>query len=95
MQDYRKTKLYKAIDEVLHYLWDPIGISIVPQARDEYYIYSARVYKMITENADEKSIANYLYEVQKERMGLESKVEDCQLIVDIIIDWKTYLETKD
>ncbi len=26
---------YRAIDEVLHYIWDPIGISDAPEARDE------------------------------------------------------------
>ena len=62
MEDYKTTKLYKAIDEVIHYLWDPIGVADVPEARDEYYTYSSYVYKLVTEGADEKAIADYFYE---------------------------------
>jgi hypothetical protein len=29
-------ELMIAIDEVVHYLWDPIGIAWLPEARDEY-----------------------------------------------------------
>jgi hypothetical protein len=32
-------ELYRRIDEVVHYLWDPIGVSDVPEARDEYHSY--------------------------------------------------------
>lgn len=29
--------LYRAVDEVLHYVWDLIGASAFPQARNEYH----------------------------------------------------------
>ena len=32
-------ELYRRVDEVLHYLWDPIGVAGIPEARDEYYGY--------------------------------------------------------
>lgn len=36
--------LYSKIDEVIHYLWDPIGISYVPEARNEYYSYLPEIF---------------------------------------------------
>lgn len=29
--------LYRAVDEVLHFIWDPIGVRGFPEARDEYH----------------------------------------------------------
>ena len=41
--DAKQKALYRAIGEILHYVWDPIGIAGVPQARDEYDSYVAQV----------------------------------------------------
>ena len=35
----KDAELYRRLDEVAHYIWDPIGISNVPDARDEYRAY--------------------------------------------------------
>jgi hypothetical protein len=32
-------ELYKRVNEVLHYVWDPIGVAYSPAARDEYQRY--------------------------------------------------------
>ena len=40
-------ELYRATDEVLHYLWDPMGIAGAPGARDDYYTYLPKVYQQI------------------------------------------------
>lgn len=52
--------LYRAVDEVLHYIWDPIGVSGVPEARDEYQGYLPQVFKLVRERQSEETIANYL-----------------------------------
>ena len=36
-------ELHRRTDEVLHYIWDPIGVSGVPTARDEYSGYVPRL----------------------------------------------------
>jgi hypothetical protein len=36
-----QNELYKRVDEVLHYVWDSIGVAGEPHARDEYYFLSA------------------------------------------------------
>lgn len=62
--------LYSAVDEVLHYIWDPIGVSGVPQARDEYHGYLPHVFSLVRNGANDEIIAVYLGELVRERMGL-------------------------
>ena len=91
----RDVELYQRVDEVLHYIWDPIGVSDMPAARDEYYSYLPTVFSLITqdENNDEK-IAAYLVHVATERMGLHETKEHALEIVSILQDWKTTIDKK-
>ena len=65
-------ELYRAVDEVLYYLWDPIGVSSIPEARDEYHGYLPHIFGMVHRGEDEAAIAAYLSEVIAERMGLSA-----------------------
>jgi hypothetical protein len=40
-------ELFKRVDEVLHYFWDPIGVKKVPQARDEYVGYVPKIFGLV------------------------------------------------
>jgi hypothetical protein len=64
--------------------WDPIGISDIPEAKDEYDAYADLVLGMlINENATAEEIANYLFNIATEHMALsdremgEAVREDC------------------
>ena len=41
-----EAKLYRHCDEILHYIWDPIGVAGRTGARDEYdsYLYTVSAY---------------------------------------------------
>lgn len=80
--------LYRAVDEVLHYLWDPIGVSGVPQARDEYHGYLPRVFGMLREGSSESQIAAHLTLITSERMGLSPRMEHDRQVARILLDWK-------
>jgi hypothetical protein len=54
----KELALYRAVDEVLHYVWDPIGVAGAPRARDEYFSYLPKVYGMVKAGSDPESIAN-------------------------------------
>jgi hypothetical protein len=43
----QELELYKRCDEVLHYLWDPIGVAGAPGARDEYRSYLPNVFALV------------------------------------------------
>ena len=82
-----KNELYKRIDEVTHYMWEPIGISGHPGARDEYYSYIPKILSLVKEDNSEVKIAEYLNYIQSDRMGLKSNIDRCKEIASIIIDW--------
>jgi len=88
-------ELYQRVDEVLHYIWDPIGVRDMPTARDEYYSYLPTVFSLLTrsDNNDEK-IAEYLVYVATDRMGLRETKEHALEIVAILQDWKRTLKEK-
>jgi len=65
--------LYRAEDEVLHYLWDPVGVASVPEARDEYHGYLPHVCGMLKSGSIEDELAGYLGGVATNRMGLASR----------------------
>ena len=77
-------KLYKNIDEILWNEWDPIGVNEVVEARDEYYAYLPEVFRLKNENADKEAIAQYLFKVETERMGMSGNIENCRRVADII-----------
>jgi hypothetical protein len=63
-------ELYRRTDEVLHYIWDPIGVAGVPEARDEYDSYLMHAFSLLTNNPKAGEIQNYLIKIEEENMGL-------------------------
>ena len=66
-------RVHYRVDEILHYVWDPIGVSGMPQARDEYDADVPTVVQMLFDGAHEEAVAHYLHGIVVERMGLASK----------------------
>lgn len=87
-------ELYRAIDEVLHYLWDPIGISSIPEARDEYHGYLPHVFGMVRSGKDEAAIAAYLSEVVTDRMGLSADQQHDQNVAQVLLAWRNAVARK-
>jgi hypothetical protein len=84
-------ELYKRIDEVLFYKWDPIGISDGDWARDEYQSYLPRVFAHAMESDSPEPIAKYLGVVSTESMGLSAAPEHDLNIAQMIIEIKNGL----
>ena len=85
-------KLYRVTDEVLHYLWDPIGVAGDPEARDEYNGYLGMVFRLVKEGSSESVIAQNLDEARTEKMGLQSDIRKCLRIASILIRWRQFIE---
>ncbi len=77
--------LYKRIDEILFFKWDPIGISDSDWSRDEYQMYLPVVFKLAMENTSFEPIANYLTYVTVERMELSPAKEHDSEIARLIM----------
>jgi len=66
-------ELYRRVDEVLHYLWDPIGVARAPEARDEYHRYLPHVFAMVQRDAPPEEITSYLLKIATDGMGLSGR----------------------
>ena len=65
--------LEAVVGEILHYIWDPLGVSGVPQARDEYDGYVGGVVSLLESGAGEQLICAYLTRIADENMGLPDR----------------------
>jgi hypothetical protein len=86
--------LYITVDEVLHYIWDPIGVAGVPQARDEYHGYLPQVFSLVRNGENEQVIADYLALTTTENMGLSMNLQHDLEVARILIDWKEAIDEK-
>ncbi|MBS3910005.1 MAG: hypothetical protein KGZ93_10365 [Actinobacteria bacterium] len=84
----KDSELYGRIDEVLHYIWDPIGISDEPWARDEYHTYLPEVFSLIKSNSSIDKIVDYLVRIEHERMGLTPNREHAKIVAEILVAWQ-------
>lgn len=90
----REEELYRRIDEVIHYVWDPIGISGMPMARDEYYSYLPKIFSMLQSGASADDITAHLEWIAVDRMGLQSNPKASSEVVSILQDWKETLDAQ-
>jgi hypothetical protein len=89
-----ESELGQRVDEVLHYVWDPIGLARVPEARDEYSGYSMRLLGMLLESASSQALIAFLLEVEGESMGITPKVEHAEHVAELLLRWKSVLVAK-
>lgn len=87
-------ELYRRIDEILYYQWDPIGVSDVVWSRDEYQNYLPTVFKLVLEKSNKEEIEDYLSKVVTDQMGLRSDKKHNMKIVDMFFDLRDCIEDK-
>jgi nitrate reductase alpha subunit len=70
--DYRNRarRHHEAIRQALLKEWDPIGVSDIPEAQDEYDSYVSAIYKMLISERPQHEIFDYLWWLETEHMGL-------------------------
>jgi len=88
LRDKKDNEFYKRCDEILHYVWDPIGVQDIPEARDEYHGYLPQVFKLVKADADQIKIAEYLDRTQKNDIGLSSNPSKNLKVAAILLDWR-------
>jgi len=90
-------ELYCRVDEVLHYLWDPIGVSHVPEARDEYQSYLPHIFSLLIHRGDAEEIAEFLTKTATQAMGLadtNSGREHSKQIAAILGHWRDVIRER-
>lgn len=84
-------RLHRAINEVLHYIWDPIGVAGVPEARDEYDGYVNSVLSLLRSEATESEIVDHLVDIETNRMGVERPRSDSEKTVHLLFRWRGFV----
>jgi hypothetical protein len=87
----QEAELYKRCGEVLHYIWDPIGVAGTPGARDEYDAYLPGVFARVLVEANPDEIIEYQTTIEKESMGLPPNPERARAAVDVLVEWREWI----
>ncbi|MCE2939506.1 MAG: hypothetical protein ACK5XS_11605 [Armatimonadota bacterium] len=87
-----ETGLLRAVDELLFYVWDPIGINDDPNVRDEYYDYVPQVFEYLRADLPEgkirEQIMKYLTHVGENLIGYPGNK---QATIDRLLATKDHL----
>lgn len=84
-------RLRNVISEVLHYLWDPIGVAGTPEARDEYEGYVYGVLALLRSDASEAEILQHLVKIETEEMGLLGQSANSEATVQWLLRWRAFV----
>lgn len=87
-------ELYQRTSEVLHYVWDPIGVAHEPAARDEYDSYLPIVVSMLRDPCRHTAIAAALLQIERDRMGLAPDAQRADMVMAVLVDWMIILMEK-
>jgi hypothetical protein len=90
----KDVELFSRVDEVIHYVWDPIGVAQEPWARDEYNSYLSQIFEMTRDTVGVEYIATLLNEIATERMGLNPNMQHCLIVAGLLREWKSRLDKK-
>jgi len=80
----QEKELYKITDEILFYVWDPIGVSPDPYARDEYLSYLPQVFQMLIDDKPTEEIIEYLIKIVLDNIGLKPNKKHTEEVVELL-----------
>ena len=92
-----KKEFLRRVNEVVHYLWDPIGVREVPEARNEYDSYSGIIFRKLVERTEKEKIKEYMISIQSETMGMEvGPAEENQIdrTIETLVQWREFFADK-
>ncbi len=81
----QERRLYRRTDEILHYLWDPIGVADIPQARDEYHAYLPQIFQLVLQKRPASEIAQHLLNLEESYMGLTPNPEKAFAVAELLL----------
>ena len=90
--DQFEPELLQRVDEVLHYHWDPLGVSREPAARQEYAAFVPEVFDALLDDADEHRVMELLLLLESEFLGLGPRPSQARRVAEMLVDWRALLE---
>jgi hypothetical protein len=76
--------IYKKIDDILWFEWDPIGVNDIAP-RDEYQSYVIGIMNLKQSGAAQNELAQALFRIETEQMGLLGNFERCISVANKIV----------
>ena len=86
-------ELYRRIDEVCHFRWDPIGVSDTAYARNEYQSYVPTIFGHV-KAGDLNAIIEYMRLVVTDTMGLPFDEDSAKRAALQMLEWKKVIEQR-
>ncbi|MEZ8827041.1 hypothetical protein AB6E04_22085 [Vibrio amylolyticus] len=83
--------LYRRVDEILFYLWDPIGVCDIPMARDEYQSYLPQVFNLLLNDSKDHEVSDYLIKIESGSMGMSANSKKALEVARLLIETKEAL----
>ena len=96
--EHHQLELRSRIDEVLHYIWDPIGVAGSPEARDEYDGYVTPIYNLLVDGQENDRIYKVLLELSVGHMGLEKSKflkDKAKETEEVLLHWLKTIKAQD
>lgn len=82
--------LARRIGEVLHYIWDPLGVADQPGARDEYDSYVPEATRLAL-LSDREGLIAFLDRTAAATMGMPQPRAHTEEVAELLLHWKAHL----
>jgi hypothetical protein len=92
MRTFEPKELEKRIDEVLYYVWDPIGVADAPYARDEYSSYVPAILTLVIGENSAEAISSHLTDIVRNNMGLSPNEDNSLHTAKLILEHKKAID---
>ena len=92
MAKFGTDELFHRVDEVLFYVWDPIGVSDEPDARHEYRSYVPAIWTLLQRDAQVEEISGHLREIVRSQMELTPDNARCDQAAALLIRHRQAIE---
>ena len=66
--------------------WDPIGVSDIPEAQDEYDEYIGKIYGVLSRTKSEEKLFELLCQIETEYMELECNKESLRTVARKLLE---------
>lgn len=80
--------VWREIHDVLINIWDPIGVSDIEAAQDEYDSYIGKIYALLNDSACESTLERHLWFIEDVNMGLSCSKERRKAAVQALLKIK-------
>jgi hypothetical protein len=80
----RARDMQSEIRRILLSEWDPIGVSDVPEAQDEYDGYIAQIYGILIRREPKQKLVEFLWWAETQNMGLFGSRKRADHVADLL-----------